>query len=150
MQGLFAYMLDVFTDNNKNIKPEILILRELIEKMTGIVHIHDLTPQQIQALAGGRYIQLETTSQTNEYRKSRKSCNALERFFWTQTITAATILNQDNEEEVVSLAFLILIVLCQQRSIFLLNYNTQHIKPLAALYDNYTCSINQLTKYLLF
>lgn len=53
MQGLFAYLLDVFSTNMNNstasknetiIKPEILILRELIEKMTGIVHIEDLTP----------------------------------------------------------------------------------------------------------
>lgn len=53
MQGLFAYLLDVFSTDSSNsfvsknesiIKPEILILRELIEKMTGIVHIEDLTP----------------------------------------------------------------------------------------------------------
>jgi len=44
MQGLFAYLLEVFTNTSTTIKPEILILRELIEKMTGIIHIRDLTP----------------------------------------------------------------------------------------------------------
>ncbi|CAD8184298.1 unnamed protein product [Paramecium octaurelia] len=159
MQGLFAYLIDVFSTDQSNpsisknesiIKPEILILRELIEKMTGIVHIEDLTPQQIQALAGGRYIQLETTSQTNEFRRSRKSSSALEQFFWSQTINSQRILNQNNQEEVVSLAFLMLVVLCQQRSRFILNYHNQNLKPLVALYDNFTCSINQLTKCLLF
>lgn len=57
----------------QDIKPELFILKELIEKMTGIVQIEDLSADQIQALAGGRYIQLETTLQTNDYRKSRKS-----------------------------------------------------------------------------
>lgn len=45
MQGLFAYLCEELASATSIIKPELVILRELIEKMTGIVHIEDLTPQ---------------------------------------------------------------------------------------------------------
>lgn len=49
-----------------------------------------------------------------------------------------------------SLAFLLFVLLCQQRTKFLLSYVNSNLKPLSALYDNFTWSINQLTKCLIF
>jgi hypothetical protein len=42
-------------------KPELYLLKELIQNMTGLQKVEDLKQDQIQALAGGRYIQLDTT-----------------------------------------------------------------------------------------
>lgn len=55
MQGFFDHICDGL-NQKQLLKPELLLLKELIEKMTGIVQIEDLNHDQVQALAGGRYI----------------------------------------------------------------------------------------------
>lgn len=44
MQGLFLYICEGLASKHSIIKPELFILRELIEKMTGIMQIQDLNP----------------------------------------------------------------------------------------------------------
>lgn len=59
-------------------------------------------------------------------------------------------MNQDGQVEDVSLAFLLFLILCQQRSKFLKHYSDQNLRPLSVVFDNFTWAINQLTKCLLF
>ncbi|CDW79776.1 tho complex subunit 2-like [Stylonychia lemnae] len=85
MVGLLTYLLNKMRyDNEFN---EMIILKEVIAKMFGWsqFNVNEMTPSQLQALAGGIVLRLEHMSQYNNFKRTQKSSDALQNLFWQRT-----------------------------------------------------------------
>lgn len=75
--------------------------------------------------------------------------NSLENFFWKKTKNYVAIQKNGDTEEV-SLAFLLMIYLGQQRNKILYNSNNMQLKLLGNLYDKINETFNQFMQFLRF
>lgn len=76
--------------------------------------------------------------------------NSLENFFWKKTKNYVTIIQKNGDTEEVSLAFLLMIYLGQQRNKILYNSNSMQLKLLGNLYDKISETFNQFMQFLRF
>lgn len=56
LQGLLLYLANRIKDSDSL---DLLVLRELIAKMSGVEMIEELSPEQLEAQAGGRALRAE-------------------------------------------------------------------------------------------
>lgn len=74
----------------------------------------------------------------------------MENFFWKKTKNFITIKKDNNETEQISLAFLLMIYLGQQRTKILFNTPATQLKLLGILYDKINDTFNQFMQFLRF
>ncbi len=103
--GLFAYLCNKLRKNNSF---NIILLSEVIGKMTGCKSIDDFSKAHLQSLAGGSHLKIEAAALMSEMKSARNSSKALERFFWDET-------KQSRGGGKPSLAFVLMCLLAQQR-----------------------------------
>jgi THO complex subunit 2 len=114
---------------------DLLILKEIVQKMAGIEATEEMTNEQLGALSGGELLRAEG-GYFNQVRNTKKS-----------TVRLKDALLENN------LAMPLCILMAQQRN-FILFHEQSHLKLVGKLYDQVFCShiflIDSILKFLIF
>lgn len=110
---------------------DLLIMREIVQKMGGTDSMEDLTPEQLSAMCGGELLRKEAGQYIQERNTKRSS----------QRLKEALIEND--------LAIPILLLMAQQRSSVVYNQTeSPHLKLVGKLYDQCQDTMAQFGQYL--
>lgn len=122
---VLQYVANQLKANNSK---DLVIIRELILKMTGIEPLANLADNQIAALTGGRYLRTEAMMAANASAASSSGRSAFRK-------SGARLLAALEESK---LAVPLLILVAQQRQVcvHLVPENEAHLKYLGNLYDS--------------
>jgi THO complex subunit 2 len=88
IQGIMTYLCNKMQHNEII---EMVIMKEILAKMSGwaSLDLEEMSETQLQCLAGGFLLRMESAALTNDFRSTKKSENALKILFWKKT-------NQEN------------------------------------------------------
>lgn len=103
---------------------DLLILKEIVQKMTGIETTEEMTDEQLEALSGGELLKSEGST-FNQVRNIKKS-----------TLRLKDALLENN------IAMALCILMSQQRNCIVFQSENTHLKLIGKLYDQVFISIN--------
>ncbi|KAL4471586.1 hypothetical protein ABPG74_008479 [Tetrahymena malaccensis] len=157
MIPILMYLLNSFQVSKKknttkphfNVAIDLYIFKDLISKMSGFSLPNTLSENQLQALAGGINLQIQSLQLTEDVRKCKKSQKALEAFFWQKSSNIKDF-GIVNAPEDCCLAYYFLLLLGQEKAKFYDNYNYLELKTMESFSDMVTDSLNLLIFFLRF
>jgi len=110
---------------------DLVILKELIHKMSGIEITENLSDSQLDALAGGETLKREAYN-AEHLKNTKKSSSRL-----IHTLTSYNLIAP------------LLISLCQQRSICIYNTSLSHLKLIGNMFDQTSDTMMQFAEFLM-
>ena len=85
LRGIFVYLCNRLLSEEDQDHLDVIIFKELLCKMSGLVTQDNFTDNQIRSLTGGIGLQNECFFITESVRGAKKSSKALAEFFWKVT-----------------------------------------------------------------
>jgi len=128
LSGILRYIIYQLKCNNVI---DLVILKELIQKMSGIETTENLSDSQLDALAGGETLKKEAYN-AEHLKNTKKSSNRL-----IHTLTSYNLITP------------LFISLCQQRSICVYNTSLTHLKLIGNMFDQTNDTMMQYAEFLM-
>lgn len=148
--------------NNSTI--ELILLKELLSKMSGWPTLEDLNDMQIGSFAGGLNLIFESMNLSAEIKNLKKSNQSLLNFFLSAQNNAGNIswskesdnemtngdysINPVSSNNQLSLAFVFLVLLGEKRNFILYKSDIKQLKLVSSLYDKAQYVFVQFGDYL--
>eukprot|EP00039_Didymoeca_costata_P006912 m.94541 g.94541 ORF g.94541 m.94541 type:complete len:1452 (+) comp13451_c0_seq1:1253-5608(+) len=118
---------------------DLLVLQEIIKKMTGMERLEDVTDDQLRALTGGEALAQEASFMSSKVSKDQRRATVRLR---------NTLLEKDKSGEDLAIPLLILIAQQLNLIIFGKKQETMHLKLLTSVYDQIQETLVQFSAFL--
>jgi len=128
LPGILRYIIYQLKCNNVT---DLVILKELIQKMSGIETTENLSDSQLDALAGGETLKKEAYNAEHLKNTKKSSLRLIDALIDNNLITP------------------LFISLCQQRSICVYNTNLTHLKLIGNMFDQTNDTMMQYAEFLM-
>jgi THO complex subunit 2 len=132
--GIFYFLCNQLKNNPSSII-DLYIIKEILDKMSGIPCVEEMNESQLTAFAGGLYLYLETNGLMKEYKYLKKPVNALKQFFIENGINKETSSDDINGGQRISFTSIFLILLGTRRQNIIFNSSYNQPKFIGYLYD---------------
>ena len=174
--GIMYYLCNKLKNSNSFI--EFYAMKEIIEKMSGIIVMEDMNEHQVNSCAGGILLFLESLDLMKEYKNFKKPIQALLKFFLQNSDAKnetslrlsllqennGTVIYEENDEysnangkaevtgesvaQSLSFTSVLLILLSTRRQSVIFNSDYTQIKLIGYLYDQIQNVFIQLVQFL--
>jgi THO complex subunit 2 len=149
LQGIFIYLMNHI---KLGLTPEMRLLRDIIMHMSGWMSLDmtEMTENQIECLAGGFFLRIESSEYTEKLRSSKNSEKSLKYALTNKVNYHYEDAEGNTADELYSIAFLYMSLIAKNSKTLLYNTETDQLRFLSSRHDELHLLYIQMSEFLMF